>query len=91
MRITLATPCCPIDRMGDENYAVLVALNHYNSMEREKTKAIIPLDNGRKPPVPGEEVVVSVGCWKLEPGFKRIGEFQNDTGRPADDVSSFIH
>ncbi|KAG8169503.1 hypothetical protein KVR01_000248 [Diaporthe batatas] len=66
--------------MKDENYAVLVAVDHFDPMEHEKTKAIIPQDNGWDAPAAGEEVVVGVGCWKLEPGSKRIGEFQNDTG-----------
>ena len=61
-------------------YAVLVALDKYEPDEAKKSKAIIPPNNGAKIPAEGDEVIVGVACWKLEPGSKRIGKFQNETG-----------
>lgn len=59
---------------------VLVAVDKYDPDEGQKSETIILSDNGFQPPLPGEEVIVGVGCWKLEVGSKRVGHFQNDTG-----------
>lgn len=59
---------------------VLVAVDRYDPDEAQKSEAIIPADNGFQAPQPGEEVIVGVGCWKLEAGSTRAGHFQNDTG-----------
>ena len=61
-------------------YAVLVALDKYEPDEAKKSKAIIPPNDGAEIPAEGDEVVVGVACWKLEPGSGRIGKFQNETG-----------
>ncbi|KAI1327875.1 hypothetical protein F5Y16DRAFT_182045 [Xylariaceae sp. FL0255] len=61
-------------------HIVLVALDKFDPDESKKTKALIPGDNGWTPPAGGDDVVVGVGCWKLEKGSKRLGDFQNDTG-----------
>ncbi|KAG4427876.1 hypothetical protein IFR05_016640 [Cadophora sp. M221] len=59
---------------------VLVAVDQYDPDEGQKSETIILPDNGFQPPLPGEEVIVGVGCWKLEAGSKRVGQFQNDSG-----------
>jgi len=61
-------------------HIVLVAFDKYEPDEGKKSKAIIPPNNGAEIPAEGDEVVVGVSCWKLEPGSKRIGKFQNETG-----------
>lgn len=61
-------------------HIVLVALDKYDPEEGKKSKAVIPPDNGADIPAAGDEVVVGVACWKLEPGSKRIGQFQNEKG-----------
>ena len=61
-------------------HVVLVALDKYEPDEGKKSKAIIPPNNGAEIPAEGDEVIVGVVCWKLEPGSKRIGKFQNETG-----------
>jgi len=62
-------------------YVVLTALDKYEPDEAKKSKAIIPPNNGAETPAEGDnKVVVGVACWKLEPGSKRIGKFQNGTG-----------
>lgn len=67
------------------DHIVLVAVDKYGTTENSKTKAIIPpengCENGWNHPEAGEEVVVGVGCWKLQAGSPRKGTFQNDTGR----------
>jgi hypothetical protein len=62
-------------------YIVLVAVDKYDPEEGNKSEAIIPPDNGAEKPLPGEEVIVGVGCWKLEAGSKRVGHFKNETGQ----------
>lgn len=59
-------------------HIVLVAVDSYDPDESSKTKAIIPEDNGWKPPDAGAEVVVGIGVWQLEASSPRIGQFQND-------------
>jgi hypothetical protein len=66
--------------MKNPEFIVLVAVDKYDPEESKKSKAIIPPKNGAVVPSEGEEVVVGVGCWKLEKGSKRVGQFQNDTG-----------
>lgn len=61
-------------------YAVLVALDKYEPDEAKKSIAIIPPNNGAEIPAQGDEVVVGVACWKLDPESKRIGQFQNEIG-----------
>lgn len=61
-------------------HIVLVAVDSYDPDESSKTKAIIPEDNGWKPPDAGAEVVVGIGVWQLEASSPRIGQFQNDDG-----------
>jgi GNAT superfamily N-acetyltransferase len=61
-------------------HIVLVALDKYDPEEGNKSKAVIPPDNGAKIPAAGDEVVVGVIYLKLEPGSKRIGQFSNDKG-----------
>lgn len=62
-------------------HAVIVAIDHYKADEASKSKAVIPPDNGSVPPAEGDEVVVGVACWKMEPGSRRCGTFQNDSGK----------
>ncbi|KAM5355125.1 hypothetical protein ACJ41O_001771 [Fusarium nematophilum] len=57
---------------------VLVATDRFDPNEGEKSTAIIPPDNGWHAPKAGDEVVVGVACWRLEPGSSRNGSFQND-------------
>ncbi|RSL50149.1 hypothetical protein CEP54_012078 [Fusarium duplospermum] len=59
---------------------VLVATDKVDPNEGEKTSAIIPLDNSWVAPKPddGDEVVVGVTYWKLQPGSDRKGCSQND-------------
>jgi hypothetical protein len=59
---------------------VLVALDKYDPEEGKKSTTVIPPDNGAEIPAAGDEVVVGVAYWKLEPGSKRIGQFQNEEG-----------
>ena len=64
-------------------YVVLVAVEKYDPDEVKKSIAIIPPNNGADSaeiPAKGDEVVVGVACWKLEPGSKRKGQFNNETG-----------
>ena len=61
-------------------HIILVALDKYDPEEGKKSKAVIPPDNGAEIPAAGEMVIVGVVCWKLEPGSKRFGQFQNDKG-----------
>jgi len=61
-------------------HVVLVAVDKYQPDEAKKSKAHIPPETGVELPAEGDEVVVGVACWKLEPGSKRIGKFQNETG-----------
>ena len=68
------------DFMKSPEHIVLVAFDKYEADESNKTAAVIPPDNGFTPPEAGEQVIVAVGCWKLEPGSKRKGRFQNKTG-----------
>jgi GNAT superfamily N-acetyltransferase len=66
--------------MKNPEFIVLVAVDKYDPEESKKSEAIIPPNNGAEIPSEGEEVVVGIGCWKLETGSKRVGQFQNDTG-----------
>ncbi|RMJ14070.1 hypothetical protein BHE90_009418 [Fusarium euwallaceae] len=61
-------------------HIVLIATDKFDPNEGEKTSAIIPPDNGWVAPKPddGDEVIVGVACWKLQPGSEREGSFQND-------------
>ncbi|KAI8317306.1 hypothetical protein K4K59_008605 [Colletotrichum sp. SAR11_240] len=61
-------------------HIVLVALDKFDPEEGSKSRIIIPENNGWEVPNAGDEVVVGVACWKLQPGSSRIGDFQNDTG-----------
>lgn len=61
-------------------HILLVALDKYDPEEGKKSKAVIPPDNGAEIPAAGDEVVVGLACWKLVPGSKRIGKFQNEKG-----------
>src|SRR5271154_4112365 len=62
-------------------YMVLVVLDKYDPDEHKKTKLVLPPNNGGvEIPAEGDEVVVGVACWELEPGSKLIGQFPNDTG-----------
>ncbi|KAM0418812.1 hypothetical protein ACHAPT_012253 [Fusarium lateritium] len=61
-------------------HIVLVATDKYDPNERQESTAIIPPDNGWNAPKAGDEVIVGVACWKLEPGSNRNGSFQNDDG-----------
>ena len=65
----------------DPNYIVLVATDKYDSEEGLRSKAIIPPDNGTKTPAAGEDVIVGMGCWKLEKGSKRVGQLHNNKGK----------
>lgn len=68
------------DVIRNPEYVVLVAVDKYDPNEGEKSEAVIPPNNGAETPYPGQEVIVGVACWKLQPGSSRIGQFQNDTG-----------
>jgi hypothetical protein len=84
MRNILKTHSSLIDNglppSSSPNHVVLVAVDEYDPNEAEKSMAIIPPNNGAEIPAKGDEVVVGVAFWKLEPGSKRIGQFQNETG-----------
>jgi hypothetical protein len=67
-------------RIKSPKHVVLVAVDKYESDEGEKSKAIIPPNNGAEISAEGDEVVVGVAFWELQPGSKRIGTFQNETG-----------
>jgi len=54
------------DFICSPRHIVLVAVDSYEPDESSKTKAIIPADNGWKPPEAGSEVVVGIGVWRLE-------------------------
>ncbi|KAI8648863.1 hypothetical protein NCS56_01502300 [Fusarium sp. Ph1] len=58
-------------------HIVLVATDKFDPNEGQKTKAIIPPNNGWPTPKPHDEVVVGVACWKLPPRSNRKGSFQN--------------
>ncbi|KAK0664563.1 hypothetical protein QBC41DRAFT_283784 [Cercophora samala] len=60
-------------------FIALVAVDAYNPDESSKTDAIIPVDNGWKPPAAGTPVVVGLGVWRLQPGSPRVGKYQNET------------
>ncbi|KAJ9165686.1 hypothetical protein NKR19_g210 [Coniochaeta hoffmannii] len=66
------------DFICSPRHIVLVAVDSYEPDESSKTKAIIPADNGWKPPEAGSEVVVGIGVWRLETLSRCIGRFQND-------------
>ena len=61
-------------------YVVLVAVDKYDPDESKKSLAIIPPNNGAETPAKGDEVIVGVACYKLVPGSKRKGQFNNETG-----------
>ena len=61
-------------------YVVLVAVDKYDPDESKKSLAIIPPNNGAETPAKGDEVIVGAACYKLAPGSKRKGQFQNETG-----------
>ncbi len=65
--------------ISSPEHIVLVALDKFDPEESSKTKAVIPSDNGWDSPAAGEDVIVGVGCWKLQEGSPRRGHFQNDT------------
>ncbi|KAG4440643.1 hypothetical protein IFR05_003877 [Cadophora sp. M221] len=60
----------------DPRMIVVVAVDEYDAAESSKTEATIPADNDWTPPDPGDEVVVGIAVWQLEPESKRIGHFQ---------------
>ncbi len=61
-------------------HIVLVASDRYDPDESNKTKAVIPDENGWAAPAPEEQVIVGLAVWKLEAGSKRVGKFQNESG-----------
>jgi hypothetical protein len=71
------------DFIKSPEHVVLVALDKYDPKEGDKSKAIIPPNNGVEIPAEGDEVVVGVACWKLEPGSKRIGKLKNNIGNQS--------
>jgi hypothetical protein len=73
----------------DPEYIVLVAVDKYDPDEGSKSKAIIPPNEREDLPDRGEEAVVGVACWKLEVGSKRVGDFQNDSGKHWDNDNCF--
>lgn len=79
------------DVIKNPEYIVLVAVDKYNSDEGKKSEAVIPPNNGVEMPAPGQEVIVGVGCWKLQPGSSRVGHFQNETGEEAPVLALLIH
>ena len=69
-----------VEYIRSPTHVVLVALDLYDPDESNKTKAVIPKDSGWESPAAGEEVVVGLAIWRLEPGSKRRGKFQNNRG-----------
>jgi hypothetical protein len=65
------------DIIKTPEYIVLVAVDKYDPDEGKKSEAVIPPDNEAETPAPGQEVIVGVACWKLQPGSSRVGRFQN--------------
>lgn len=63
----------------DPKMIVAVAVDEYDPEESSKTGATIPVDSGWTPPDRGDEVVVGIAVWQLEPGSKRIGHFQSSS------------
>lgn len=66
--------------LKDPKCVFLVVTDKYRPNESDQTEATIPQDNGWEAPAAGEDVIVGLAIWRLEPGSKRIGQFQNDTG-----------
>ena len=75
-----------LDMIKDPQYLVLVALDKYDPEEGKKSDAIIPSDSGFALPSPGEEVVIGVGCWKLQPGSSLVGVSKNETGLMTSEI-----
>jgi hypothetical protein len=64
---------------------VLMIVDKYDPDESSATEATIPADNGWTPPERGEEVIVGIAVWKLEPGSRRVEHFQ-----PSSSVSWLV-
>lgn len=68
----------------DPRSIVLVVTDKYDPEEGRKSKAIIPPEEDSiKTPAAGEDVIVGMGCWKLEESSKRVGQLKNNTGKLA--------
>ena len=73
--------------LENPEFIVLAAVDAYDPQESEKTEATIPAGHGWQIPEAGEEVVVGLAVWKLEPNSKRYGQYRNDTGSLMNSVS----
>ncbi|KAM5359151.1 hypothetical protein ACJZ2D_014690 [Fusarium nematophilum] len=67
-----------------DDFIALVQEDALPPEENDKTKAIIPHNNGWEAPEAGDKVIVGVISIKLEPGSARRGQLKNHQGSYAD-------
>ena len=66
--------------LGSVDQIVIVAEDNYEPNESSKTEAVVPADNGWRPPAAGEKVIVGLLSLKLSPSSKRRGRYVDGKG-----------
>ena len=66
--------------LRSDDQVVVVAEDNYQPKEDGKTEAVVPADNGWRPPAAGERVIVGLLSLKLAPSSKRRGRYVDEKG-----------